>query len=215
MTNTTHLFSILFMTALFSNFAVQRARNLLRPAEATGGLLDLPRVLGRVVEVSEAGFFGAVTVLCGLMLQVQVRLEQIAWVETGTSVFFPPDLAFRGLDVEAITVVLTPEAKAGLQAADLLLRSGAFGLIVIDWVGSTVDEATLGRLARMAEDRQTAVIFLTRKRSDVASLGTQVSLRGVVSLTPLGETQWQVIRDKQSGPLSQDKAQFYGPFGLY
>jgi len=58
-------------------------------------------------------------------------------------------------------------------------------------------------------------VFLTRKRADVASLGTQVSLRGVVSLTPTGETQWQVTRDKRSGPLSQDKAQFYGPFGLY
>jgi hypothetical protein len=75
-----------------------------------------------LVEVSEAGFFGALSAVCGLMALVQERREQIAWVETGTSVFFPPDLAFRGLDVRALSVVLVPEPRAGLQAADWLLR---------------------------------------------------------------------------------------------
>lgn len=196
--------------------SVQRARTFLRPRpEASGGLFDWARVAGRVVEVSEEAAWGALSALCGLLLQVQARLESIAWIETGDSLFFPPDLAFRGIDVEAITVVLASEPQSGLQAADGLVRSGAFGLVVVDWAGGGIDEAVAGRLARMAETGQTAVLFLTRKKAGDPSLATQISVRGVVSQTPGGETRWQVVRDKRSGPLSDQKGAFDGPFGLY
>ena len=195
---------------------VQRACSLLQPrTPSTGGLWELSRLMGRVVEVSEAGFFGALSALCPLLAQVQARQEQIAWVETGTSIFFPPDLAFRGLDVQAITVVMAPDSRAGLQAADSLLRSGAFGLIILDWPQGQADEAVLGRLARVAEAQQTAVLFLTKKKPDDPSLGTQISLRGSVFLSPEGETLWQVTRDKQAGPRSRQGAFYHGPFGLY
>jgi len=171
--------------------------------------------VGRVVEVSEAGAFGALSALVSLLVQVQARGEQIVWVEAGTSIFYAPDLAFRGLDVGALTVVGVPDPLASLQAADSLLRSGAFGLVVIDGPGVRVDEAALGRLARLAEDRQTAVVFLTRKRPDEASLATQVSLRGVVTLGPGLETSWEVTKDKRSGPAFPQRTRFDGPFGLY
>lgn len=212
LTYTIHLFSIFPMNA--PPLSVQRARTLLKPSRV-GGLWDLTRIEGRVVEVSEAGCFGALSALCPLLTQVQARGESIAWVETGSSVFFPPDLAFRGLDVRAINVVAVPEARGGLRAIDVLLRSGAFGLIVADWTGGAVDEAILGRLARVAENAVTAVVFLTRKRPEDPSVGTQVSLRAVVSITSEGETQWQVVKDKLSGPPSKQGVTFHGPFGLY
>ena len=182
---------------------------------STGGLLDLSRIGGRLVEVSEAGFFGALSGVCGLMLQVQERLEQIAWIATRKSAFFPPDLAFRGLDIRAITVVKAPEPKAGLQATDTLLRSGAFCLIVVDWSGNEVDEAVLGRLARLADEKQTAVVFLTQKKDTEGSLGTQVAIRGIVSRTISGETEFLVVKDKGAGPPTRQRITFHGPFGLY
>lgn len=195
---------------------VQRARTLVRPRTSDlGGLFDLPRVRGRVVEVSEAGSFGALSALCGLLAQVQALGDQIVWVETGSSLFFPPDLAFRGLDVGAITVILAPGTKEGLLAADWVVRSGAFPLVVVDWAGGMVDEADLGRLARVAEDRESTVLFLTRKPPEAPSLATQVSLRGTVTLGPGGETRWQVTRDKRSGPPVPQAAVYHGPFGLY
>jgi hypothetical protein len=196
--------------------SVRRARTLLETdSKREGGLFDLSRIIGRVVEISESGYFGALSAVCGLMSQVQRREEQIAWIETGNRIFFPPDLAFRGLDVRALSVVLAPETKAGLQAADALLRSGAFGLILVDWAGGAVDEAVIGRMARVAEDRETCVLFLTRKRPTEAALATQVSLRGTVSLSPAGETEWLIIKDKRSGPPSRQRITFHGPFGLY
>lgn len=196
--------------------SVQRARTFLRPKpETAGGLFDVSRVEGRVVEVSEAGFFGALSALTGLMAQVQARGEQIGWVETGPNLFYPPDLAFRGLDVEAIAVVLAPDSSAGLLAADWLVRSGAFGLVVVDWAGSAVDDSDLGRLARLVEDRAAALVFLTKKNPGDPSLATQVSLRGTVELTPEGDTEWAVTKDKRSGPSHRQRTRFHGPFGLY
>jgi len=208
------------MSQPLSSLNVQRARTLLRPrTEETGGWLDLPRIEGRLVEVSEAGFFGAVSAVCNLMPPLQSRQEQIAWIATGTSIFFPPDLAFRGVDVRAVTVVKAPGPRAGLQAADALVRSGAFALVVVDWGGQGIEEAVLGRLSRMAEDRQTTVVFLTRKRDTDPSLGTQVSLRGTVTRSPQGgksgESLCQVTRDKRSGPPSRQRITFHGPFSLY
>jgi len=192
------------------------ASSLLRSrSESTGGLFDWGRVLGRVVEVSEAGCFGALSALVGLLTQAQALGEQIAWVETGTHLFFPPDLAFRGLDVEAFSVVLAPTPAAGLRAADVLVRSGAFGLVVVDWAGREVEEVDVGRLARLVDQKGSAVIFLTRKKEEAPSLATQISLRGCVAKTSDGLTEWVVTKDKRAGPPSRQRIQFHGPFGLY
>jgi hypothetical protein len=204
------------MNAVLSTFAVQRARTLVRAAPPReGGLLDPSRTLGRVVEVSEAGAHGALSAVCGLVLQVQQKGEPAAWVEAGPTIFFPPDLAFRGLDLGALTVILAPGTRAALGVADGLLRSGAFGLVVLDGVTGPVDEAWLGRLARLAEDHRTTVLFLTRKTPEEPSLGSLVSLRGAVAPGPGGTTEVRVLKDKCSGPPTRERYSFHGPSGLY
>ena len=203
------------MDAVFSSFAVQRARTLVRVAPPReGGLLDPTRTSGRLVEVSEQGYHGALTAVCGLLLAVQQRGEPVAWVEAGTTVFFPPDLAFRGVDLAGVSVVLAPGARESLEAAETLLRSGAFGLVVLDGMAGAMEEAWLGRLARLAEDHRTTVLFLTRKRPDEAALGTLVSLRGAV-VPVTGGVEVQVLKDKRSGPPSRERLCFHGPSGLY
>jgi hypothetical protein len=193
---------------------VQRAGNLLRRADTGPGLLTRERLHGRVVEVSEPAALGALTAVCALMAEVMARGEPVAWVEAGPSVFFPPDLHFYGLDVEAIPVVWATDAKAALQAADWLVRSGAFGLVVIDGVNGPVDEGTLGRLARLADEADATVLFLTVKSAEQGSLGALVSLR--VAVTREGElTNLTVVKDKRSGRVLQQKVHFDGPLGVY
>jgi len=198
--------------------AVQRARTLVRgktpnPEAPHATVLTWSRVRGRLVELSEAGYHGAVTALCPLLAEVQSRGEQIAWVETGPSVFFPPDLAAFGLDIEALTVVWAP-APAGWQAVDWLLRSGAFGLVVVDGL-RVAEEGVLGRLARLAEARDAAVLALTLKGDNEPSLGSQLSLRLGVHPTLHG-LELRVLRDKRSeaSPPTQ-RMTFDGPRGVY
>lgn len=195
--------------------SVQRARTLLRnPSSLAGGLFSLSRLRGRVCEISQPRYGGLLSALMDLLLDAQQQGEQIAWV-AGASLFFPPDLAFRGLDVQAITVILPPTPVAGLQACETLLRSGAFGVVVVDWAGGGVEESAVGRLARLCEDREATVVFLTKKKASDPSVATQVSLRGVLSLGPTSEVEWSIAKDKRFGPPCREKKAFHGPFGLY
>lgn len=165
-------------------------------------------------EISQPHYGGLLSALMDLLLDAQQQGEQIAWV-AGASLFFPPDLAFRGLDVRALTVILLPTPLAGLQACETLLRSGTFGLIVVDWGGGSVEEAIVGRLARLSEDREVAVVFLTKKKDGDPSVATQISLRGVVSHGLTAELEWSIAKDKRFGPPCHEKKAFCGPFGLY
>lgn len=202
------------MSAFPASLALRRARTLLKAITPTGGLFDWTRVGGRIVEVSEEGCFGTLSALVGLMAQVQARSEAIAWIAIQKSIFFPPDLAFRGLDLQAITVVRLTDSGSGLRAADWLLRSGAFGLLILDGVG-LVEESTLGRLARVAQGNATTVLFLTQKKPDDPSLGSQIALRGTVRRLGPGEIEWQIVRDKSAGTLNRQKGTFLGPCGVY
>lgn len=194
---------------------IQRARTLVKAPGPSLPPLSLDRLTGRITEISEAGYFGALTAVAAVLDQAQARGEACVWVATGDSLFYPPDLAFRGLDVEALAVVRVPGPQAGTLAADWLVRSGAFGVTVIDWTGNGIDEAVLGRMAKVAEDRKTAVIVLTRKSDSSPSLGTAVSLRLTVRRSGDGELEVEVTKDKRSGALVVQKERLHGPLGLY
>jgi len=198
---------------------VQRARTLIRVATpelpgsvAPGLFLSWPRLQGRLVELSEAAYHGAVTALCPLLAEVQARGDLIAWVEAGPTVFFPPDLVAWGLDIEALTVVWAPGVE-GWQATDWLLRCGAFALLVVDGL-NVAEEGTLGKLARLAEDREAAVVLLTHKREEAPSLGSAVSLR--LGVRPVRQgLELAVLRDKRSEAREPQRMTFDGPLGVY
>jgi recombination protein RecA len=60
-------------------------------------------------------------------------------------------------------VIRVPTAVAALPAADLLLRSAGFGVVVVDLgVPPAIRSTALARLAGLARRHQTAVLFLTR-----------------------------------------------------
>jgi hypothetical protein len=202
------------MNAL-STLDIQRARTLVKAPVPLLPPLSLDRLTGRITEVSEAGYFGALTAVSAVLDQAQARGEACVWVATGDSLFYPPDLAFRGLDVEALAVVRVPGPLAGMLAADWLVRSGAFGLVILDWTGASIEESVLGRMAKVAEDRKTAVIFLTRKADSAPSLGTAVSLRLTVRRSGDEGLAVFVTKDKRPGAPVVQKERLHGPLGLY
>ncbi len=200
----------------FAHIPVVRANDLplAGRSDAPSGIWELDNLAGRLAELSEEGFSGAVTFVAGIIAEAQRRREPVAWIAASSSIFYPPDFARLRLDLAGIAVV-----RAGsLQAAEWLLRSGAFGLVIID-VGSSaqVPDSSLGRLLKLAERDRCAVIFLTRKRPDQPSLGSMISLRGSVTRSggdPFA-SEIVVVKDKHRSPGSRQRSIYHGPPGMH
>jgi recombination protein RecA len=164
--------------------AVRRAREALgaragrAPEALSGGGFDFPSLAGLLVEISSDGPGAALTAAVDLVLDAQRRGEWAAWVAAGDSSFFPPDAAAAGVDLDAVAVARVPGAPAALRAADLLARSGAFGLLVLDLgADPRVPPAAAARLAGLARRHAAVALCLTEKPARAASLGPLVAVR--------------------------------------
>jgi recombination protein RecA len=134
---------------------------------------------GRVVQLEGAKDSAALTLAFTVLLEAQQCGEPAAWIATRSSVFYPPDADDNGVDLAALPVVRVADAAATFFAADLLLRSGSFGLLVADLgVPPAVPSTALARLAGLARRHQTALLLLTRTASSPAagSLGSLISM---------------------------------------
>ncbi|MEO0479571.1 MAG: hypothetical protein AAF196_08835 [Planctomycetota bacterium] len=101
------------------------------PGAAKAGFRwSLSALRGQIVEVLGHGL----TASARLLLEAQQKAEPAVWISAGPSTFFAPDLARQGIDLEALPVVRAPDQKAAWTAADELLRSGSFGLCILDEV---------------------------------------------------------------------------------
>lgn len=105
------------------------------PAQAPAPAWSLADLAGRLVELSASAETAHLTVAFGLVLEAQLGDDRAAWVALDGSSFFPPDLVDTGIDLDALPVVRVPDARAAGRAADHLLRSNAFGLVVVDLAG--------------------------------------------------------------------------------
>ena len=138
---------------------------------------------GLFVEVSADPATGAaLTPAIALVADAQAEGETTAWVAAADGTFFPPDAAAAGVDLAALVVVRLVGAQAGAQAggraADKLLRSGGFGLVVLDLGdGRGLPPPLQARLAGLVERHRAVLVCLTDKRADAASLGAAVGLR--------------------------------------
>ncbi|MBZ0232060.1 MAG: hypothetical protein K8M05_06875, partial [Deltaproteobacteria bacterium] len=152
-------------------------------ARGERGKWELDEVVGRLTELSGIGAVASLTAATALVLDAQGRGEPVAWIGLPPASFYPPDLDDAGVDLDALVVVRAPDITAMVRAADRLLRSAAFGLVVLDLgapSGSTPAEipiAVQGRLLGLAQHHDAAIVVLTEKPRDAASLGSMVSLR--------------------------------------
>ena len=185
------------------------------PAETRWGLA---RLSGRIVEVSGWGASAALTVAFGLVLEAQSNGETAAWITLRDSSFFPPDAAESGVDLESLAVVRVPDTRAAGRAADQLVRSGGFGLIVLDLAQEGRDRLAapiLTRLLGLAQKHDTAAVVLTQKPPQASSLSSLVSLRVEAHRDDHGQVEIRVLKDKRRGPDGRHHREVCrGPAGL-
>jgi recombination protein RecA len=120
-----------------------------------------------LIEISASVAGAPLTLTFRLVLDAQRRGEPTAWIGRKDAPFYPPALA----------VVWTKDAIAAAKAADLLVRSGAFGLVVLDLGAAALPMHATSRLAMLARQHDAAIVCLTDKDAMRPSLGPLVSLR--------------------------------------
>jgi recombination protein RecA len=171
------------------------------------------------VEISGRGCVSPLSAAAGLILEAQAGVEPCAWVTLPGSTFFPPDLQRFGVDLDALPVVFVPTAQGAARAAARLLRSGGFGLLVLD-LGENADVsiALQGRLTGLALKHDAAVVLLTQKTPSAPSVGSMVSLRAEPRRrSEQGEgyrVTLAVLKDKRHGPGWIHEEVMHGPDGL-
>jgi recombination protein RecA len=175
----------------------------IRPQPAPWGL---EATAGRLVEIAAAEDSAAFTMAAGLVLDAQQAGEQAAWIAPAESLFFAPDVLESGIDLDALVVIRVPAAAAavGARAADKLIRSGSFGLIILDTGSSSrIPVPLIARLASLAQRNHTALVFLTQP-AGASSLGSLISLRVRARRQRIAADRFrcwlEVLKDKRRGP---------------
>jgi recombination protein RecA len=191
---------------------------LVAPATERWGL-DALR--GRLVELSARGATATLTTSIELVLEAQRAAEPVAWIALGNGTFYPPDAADSGVDLAALVVVRVIDTTTAARAAERLLRSGAFGLVILDFGGGGDVElpmAHLGRLVTLAQTHDAAIVCITEKAGDAASLGSLVSLRAeALRLRDQDhgyDVTLRVLKDKRRGPGWSRTIKLRGPAGF-
>jgi recombination protein RecA len=171
---------------------------------------SLESAAGRLVEIAGAQDSAALTLAAQLVLDAQRAREQAAWILPADASFFAPDLTESGIDLDALVVVRGRDAAAGARAADKLLRSGSFGVVIVD-IGPhpRIPTPLLARLASLAQRHHAALVFLTQ-HAEAAPAGRASSLGSLISLRVRARRQrmtadrfrcWiEVLKDKRRGP---------------
>ena len=170
-------------------------------------------IAGRLVELSGEG---RLTLACSLVVSAQTEGEPVAWVSASEAPFFPPDMAANGVDLEALPVVRVPDALWAARAADRHVRSGAFGLLVVDLgEGMVLSAGRQGRLAQLAHRHDTALLCLCTEERGGSSL---VSLRVRGFRSRLEPTRFrcgvQALKDRRRGAGWRHQEECRGAGGL-
>jgi recombination protein RecA len=174
---------------------------------------------GRFVEIVGIDAPAALTPTTLLLREAQRRGEPVAWVGSTRSVFYPPDLASHGIDLAALPVIRVADIYKAFRATDCLLRSGGFGLVILDLDDSQELNATMQvRLSCLAREFNTVLLCLTRRNKAQLAQGSLASLRAEVTSEKVdfNHFNWElrITKDKCNGPGWQHKERCCGPNGL-
>jgi len=194
---------------------------------------DLEALAGRM---SELRGDSTLTIAFALVLEAQHRGEPAAYVTGSVASFYPPDVMDGGVDLDALVVIRAAEATARARAADELLRSGAFALVLVDLADlqadarqSRIPPALLSRLHALAQKHHSALVFLNCAGASAGAasgdeapslLGSLISLRAMVRRRPVGESRSrfdvcvEVVKDKRRAPGWTHTERCRGPVGL-
>jgi len=174
---------------------------------------------GRLVELSSYRPSACLSQSCSLILEAQSQMTPVVWISATPDTFFPPDMAANGVDLSSLPVVRVPDARSAGRAADWLLRTGAFGLLVVDLhTDFRLPAAQQARLAQLTRRQGSAVLFLTAKPAGSPSLGSLISLYGRILRERLDSGRFHfslhIIKDKRRAPIWEHVEKLDGPPGL-
>ena len=191
-----------------------------KPVEKQDGCaFSLKTLRGRLVELSSSGPSACLSFSCTLLLEAQKHSVPVVWISLTRDSFYPPDLAANGIDLSILPVVWAPDIRSAVRAADWLLRTGAFGLLVIDlYRNARLPVPLQARLAHSAQHHGCTVCFLTVKAEAAPSLGSMISLFARVSRSRSAAGRFrldlQVVKDKRRAPVWRHVEYIDGPPGL-
>jgi recombination protein RecA len=168
------------------------------------------------------GSVARTTTAISILRRSQREGETAAWIQPEAGPLFPPDLHEAGIDLDALVVVHVPTVAgpaAPCKAAEILLRSGAFGLVVLD-PGSPLGPGTgwQGRLLGLARQHHSRIVIITDSTTRNDSLGPLVSLR--VEPRRVRHThgrfaiEHHVLKNKSGAPIEAAVEHHRGPWGL-
>lgn len=185
---------------------------------------------GRLAEVSGGPASAVLTLTFRLVLEAQKLGEPAAWITARGSSFLPSDAADSGVDLGALAVIRVPQRRparcltrrltrrltwclaAGVRVADHLLRSGGFGLVVLDLgPGAHMPMPIQARLAGLVRKHRAALLCLTEKSSEISSLGPLFSLRVEAIRTKAAAARFgceaRVLKDKRGSDSGRSGCQ--------
>ena len=178
----------------------------------------LSEVAGRLVEISGSTASAALTLTFVLVREAQERGEPVGWVTMSETSFYPPDAAQNGTDLATLVVVRLSHAESISRAGEKLLRSGGFGVVVLDLGAADIPMPLQTRLTGLAHRHHTALICLTKKERRAFSLGSLVSLRAHAERQRAENNRFactlRVLKDKRRGPTWHYEELYTGPAGL-
>jgi len=202
-----------------------RGEEPLRSSAVPASFGSCPRIsfrqlAGRLVEISSTAAGAPLSAVFRLVLEAQRAGEPSAWVGRRDFPFFPPDVAEAGVDLAALPVVWAKDAIAAASAADLLVRSGGFGLVAVDLGADTrFSLAVVARLASLARQHGAALVLITEKEAGRPSLGSLVSLRAHAARLVRDRDRYRsetiVLKDKGGRPGGRTAEVCRGPDGLH
>jgi recombination protein RecA len=156
----------------------ERLRKLVAPAPVAAPLatghdrLDsilgggLPR--GRLAEVSGAWSSGKTALLLRAAARATGRKQLCAYID-GPGELYPPAAAALDVDLDRLLVVRPGTTREATRAAEIVARSGAFPLVILDLPhDARVDESAAGRLRAAAAAHGAAIVALTLRPGALA-----------------------------------------------
>ncbi|HUY20577.1 MAG TPA: ATPase domain-containing protein [Candidatus Binataceae bacterium] len=138
--------------------------------DALGGGL----VRGRINEIVGRAGVGKTSLAAAFLARATADGEVAAWIDSAAA-FDPSSMRAAGVDLARVLWVGCPGSHPGgarqleknfLKAAELVLETGGFGLIVVDFGDRTLPLMTSAalRMARRAERTSTAMLILAAHR---------------------------------------------------
>jgi recombination protein RecA len=190
----------------------------LRPQTLATNPWTLKEVAGRFMEISSWAASAALTIVFGLVREAQEQKEPVGWITSMENFFYPPDAAQIGIDLAALAVIRLSRSEQIPRAGEKLLRSGGFGVVVLDLGGGDIPMPLQSRLTGLAHHHHTALICLTEKQNATLSIGSLVSLRAHAGRRRAQENGFtctlNVLKDKCRGPTWTHEVFCSGPAGL-